>query len=338
MSQINIKFPDGSVKQFEQGVTALDIAKGISSSLAKKCIVAKIDNEFIDLERPILADGSIELVTGDVEGLGDIYNHSCAHLLANAIKELYPNAMFGVGPAIEEGFYYDLDLGDVKLNDEDLVKIEKKMVALVAGGANIVRREVSKEEALEIFKNDVYKTELINELPEDELITIYSQGSFTDLCRGPHVSSTKWLKNFKLLNVSGAYWRGDAKKAQLQRIYGTCFYSEEALKQHLINLEERKKRDHRRLGKELDLFMISEFGPGFPFWLPNGMILRKNLENFWYNIHTEEGYKFIQTPIMLDKELWEISGHWANYRENMYTSQIDEKEFAIKPMNCQEEC
>ena len=331
---INITFPDGSVKQFDEGIKAIDIAKGISSSLAKKCIIAKLNNEFIDLEAPIYVDGSIELVTGEVEGLNDIYNHSCAHLLANAIKELYPNAMFGVGPAIEEGFYYDMDLGDVKLNDEDLVKIEKKMVALVAGGAPIVRKEVSKEEALELFKNDVYKTELINELPDSELITTYSQGSFTDLCRGPHVSSTKWLKNFKLLNVSGAYWRGDAKKAQLQRIYGTCFFSEQALKEHLHNLEERKKRDHRKLGKELDLFMISEYGPGFPFWLPKGMILRKNLENFWYNIHTEEGYQFIQTPIMLNKELWETSGHWQNYRENMYTSQIDEVEFAIKPMNC----
>ncbi len=331
---INITFPDGSVKQFDEGIKAIDIAKGISSSLAKKCIIAKLNNEFIDLEAPISVDGSIELVTGEVEGLNDIYNHSCAHLLANAIKELYPNAMFGVGPAIEEGFYYDMDLGDVKLNDEDLVKIEKKMVALVAGGAPIVRKEVSKEEALELFKNDVYKTELISELPDSELITTYTQGSFTDLCRGPHVSSTKWLKNFKLLNVSGAYWRGDAKKAQLQRIYGTCFFSEQALKEHLHNLEERKKRDHRKLGKELDLFMISEYGPGFPFWLPKGMILRKNLENFWYNIHTEEGYQFIQTPIMLDKELWETSGHWQNYRENMYTSQIDEKEFAIKPMNC----
>ena len=208
---INITFPDGSVKQFDEGIKASDIAKGISSSLAKKCILAKLNNEFIDLEAPIYVDGSIELVTGEVEGLNDIYNHSCAHLLANAIKELYPNAMFGVGPAIEEGFYYDMDLGDVKLNDEDLVKIEKKMVALVAGGAPIVRKEVSKEEALEIFKNDVYKTELINELPDSELITTYTQGSFTDLCRGPHVSSTKWLKNFKLLNVSGAYWRGDEK-------------------------------------------------------------------------------------------------------------------------------
>ena len=251
-----------------------------------------------------------------------------------AIKELYPNAMFGVGPAIEEGFYYDMDLGNVKLTEEDLPKIEKKMVALVASGAEIKRLVVSKAEALELFKEDIYKQELINELPDEETITVYEQGKFRDLCRGPHVSSTKWLKNFKLLSVSGAYWRGDSSKAQLQRIYGTCFFNEADLKQHLIDLEERKKRDHRRIGKQLELFMMSDYGPGFPFWLPNGMILRRTLENFWYKIHTKAGYLFVQTPVMLNKELWETSGHWYNYKENMYISTIDEKEFAIKPMNC----
>lgn len=331
---IKITFPDLSVKEFENGVTPLDVANGISSSLAKKCIVAKYNNELVDMYQPLDKDGSIELILGGVEGLEDLLNHSCAHLLAQAIKELYPNAMFGVGPAIEEGFYYDMDLGDVKLTEEDLPKIEKKMQALVASGELIKRHIVSKTEALELFKDDVYKTELITELDDNAIITIYEQGNFKDLCRGPHVSSTKWLKNFKLLSVSGAYWRGDAKRAQLQRVYGTCFMNEEALKTHLHNLEERKKRDHRKLGKELDLFMMSEYGPGFPFWLPNGMILRRNLENFWYNIHTKAGYLFVQTPIMLNKELWEISGHWYNYKENMYTSEIDEKEFAIKPMNC----
>lgn len=331
---ISIKFPDGSLKEFEKNVTPNDIALSISPSLAKKCVIARVNNELHDMSSPISEDSSIELLTIESEGLQDVLNHSCAHLLANAIKELYPNAMFGVGPAIEEGFYYDLDLGDVKLTDEDLSKIEKKMSALVAGGALIKRLVLSKQEALELFKDDKYKVELINELPEDEVITVYEQGNFRDLCRGPHVSSTKWLKNFKLLSVSGAYWRGDSKNAQLQRIYGTCFAKEEDLKQHLINLEERKKRDHRRLGKELELFMISEYGPGFPFWLPNGMILRRNLENFWYDLHTKRGYQFVQTPIMLNKELWEISGHWYNYKENMYTSMIDDREFAIKPMNC----
>ncbi len=331
---IKITFPDNSVKEFENGVTPLNIASGISSSLAKKCVIAKVNGVLHDMATPIEVDATIELLNIESKELQDVLNHSCAHLLAHAIKKLYPHAMFGVGPAIDEGFYYDLDLGDVKLTDEDLVKIEKKMTALVAEGANITRRVVSKEEAKELFKDEVYKLELIEELPDEESITVYEQGDFRDLCRGPHVSSTKWLKNFKLLSVSGAYWRGDAKKAQLQRVYGTCFAKEEDLKQHLINLEERKKRDHRRLGKELELFMISEYGPGFPFWLPNGMILRRNLENFWYDLHTKRGYQFVQTPVMLSKELWETSGHWYNYKENMYTSQIDEREFAIKPMNC----
>lgn len=333
-NQLKLIFPDGSEKEFNFGVTPSEVAASISSSLVKKCVIAEVDGELVDMNSPLSKGGSIKLLTASAEGLEPVLNHSCAHLLANAIKELYPGAMFGVGPAIEEGFYYDMDLGDVKLTEEDLPKIEKKMQALVASGMEIKRREVSKKEALELFSNDVYKTELINELPDGEIISIYEQGSFRDLCRGPHVSSTKWLKNFKLLSVSGAYWRGDSSKAQLQRVYGTCFMNEEALKEHLHNLEERKKRDHRKLGKELELFMMSEYGPGFPFWLPNGMILRHNLENFWYNIHTENGYLFVQTPTMLNRELWETSGHWFNYKENMYTSTIDEKEFAIKPMNC----
>ena len=242
--------------------------------------------------------------------------------------------MFGVGPAIEEGFYYDVDLGDVKLAEEDLPKIEKKMAALVASGEKIKRFEVSKEEALELFKDDVYKTELINELPEGSVITVYEEGSYKDLCRGPHVSSVKFLKNFKLLACSGAYWRGDSNRQMLQRVYGTCFGTAEELKEHLHNLEERKKRDHRKLGKELGLFMMSEYGPGFPFWLPNGMTLKNTLVGFWTDIHTKHGYKFIQTPTMLNRELWETSGHWFNYKENMYTSTIDDAEFAIKPMNC----
>ena len=242
---IKITFPDLSVKEFENGVTANQIATSISPSLAKKCFIAKLNDELIDLNRPILHNGKIELITGGTSGYESVLNHSCAHLLAQAIRELYPNAMFGVGPAIEEGFYYDIDLGDVKITEEDLPKIEKKMQALVAAAEPIVRKEVSKAEALEMFKNDVYKEELINELEDGVVISVYQQGNFCDLCRGPHVANTKWLKNFKLLSVSGAYWRGDAKKAQLQRIYGTCFMNEEELKQHLVDLEERKKRDHR---------------------------------------------------------------------------------------------
>ena len=331
---IKITFPDGSIREYKKGTTALDVAQSISVSLVKKCLAVKLNGELKDLKAPIESDAAIELITADAKGMEPLLNHSCAHMLAQAIKELYPNAMFGVGPAIEEGFYYDLDLGDVKLTEEDLVKIEKKMKAIAEGNTEIERRVVSKAEALELFKNDKYKVELINELESDAVISVYQQGNFMDLCRGPHVSSTKWLKNFKLLSVSGAYWRGDAKREQLQRIYGTCFMKEAELKEHLEIIEERKKRDHRKLGRELDLFMMSEYGPGFPFWLPKGMILRRNLENFWFDIHTKEGYQFVQTPIMLNKELWETSGHWQNYRENMYTSQIDEVEFAIKPMNC----
>lgn len=330
---MKIYFPDGNSKEFAQGASAYEIAQAISVSLAKNAIAAKVDGELYDLHRPINHDAHLEIVT-DTKELTDLLNHSCAHLLAQAIKEMYPQALFGVGPTIEEGFYYDMDLGDVKISEENFGEIERKMLKLAEQNFLIVRKEFSRSEALEFFKNDKYKVELINDLPEGEVITAYSQGSFTDLCRGPHLPSTKWLRHFKLLNVSGAYFRGDSKREQLQRIYGIAFFTKEELTKYLELVEERKKRDHRRLGKELDLFMISEFGPGFPFWLPNGMILRRNLEEFWYKIHTQAGYQLIQTPIMLDKSLWEISGHWTNYRENMYVAEIDDREFAIKPMNC----
>ena len=264
----------------------------------------------------------------------NMLNHSCAHLLAHAVKRLYPNALFWVGPTIKEGFYYDIDLGDNVVTEDDLNKISKEMKKIVKENKLIKREELTKKEALEMFKNDPYKLDIINSLNDDEIISAYRQGEFIDLCRGPHVESTKLLKYFKLLKVSGAYYKGDSNNKMLQRIYGVCFENEEDLNEHLNLLEEAKKRDHRKLGKELNLFMISEYGPGFPFWLPNGMILRKSLEDFWYEEHRKEGYDFIQTPIMLSKELWETSGHWKNYRENMYTSEIDDKEFAIKPMNC----
>ena len=264
-----------------------------------------------------------------------VMNHSCAHLLAQAVKHLYPNALFWVGPVIEEGFYYDIDLGDEVIKEEDLEKIEREMKKISKDGKRIVRHEISKKEALEKFKDDPYKIDLISRMDENEqVISCYTQGDFTDLCRGPHVDTVKELKYFKLLKVSGAYWKGDANNKMLQRIYGICFKNEEDLVKHLEDLEEAKRRDHKKLGRELELFMISEYGPGFPFFLPKGMILRNELENFWYKEHTKEGYQFIKTPIMLNKELWELSGHWYNYRENMYTSEIDEKTFAIKPMNC----
>ena len=264
-----------------------------------------------------------------------VLNHSCAHLLAQAVKHLYPHAKFWVGPVITDGFYYDIDLGDDVLHEEDLAKIEKEMKKIAKDGKRIVRHEISKAEALEMFKDDPYKLDLIGHMDEDDtVISCYSQGDFTDLCRGPHVESVKELKHFKLLKVSGAYWKGDANNKMLQRVYGICFDTDEEVQNYLNFLEEAKKRDHKKLSRELDLFMMSEYGPGFPFFLPNGMILRNVLENYWYEEHTKEGYQFIKTPIMLSKDLWELSGHWANYQDNMYTTMIDDREFAIKPMNC----
>ncbi|MDD3126441.1 MAG: threonine--tRNA ligase [Candidatus Izemoplasmatales bacterium] len=331
---INIQFADGSVKSFAKGISAEAIATAISPSLRKRCLAAEVNGVLTDLTRPIETDAKLILITEESPVALEIIRHSSAHLMAQAIKTMYPWAQFGVGPNIEEGFYYDIDLGDTVLTDTDLPEIEKVMTKLVAQSELVSRREVSKAEALSVFKNDIYKTELINDLPDGDIITLYSQGDFTDLCRGPHVPSTKWLKHFKLLSLAGAYWRGDSKNKQLTRIYGTSFFTAEALTDYLTMVEERKKRDHRKLGKELDLFMLSEYGPGFPFWLPNGMILRRELENFWYKVHLKEGYKLIQTPIMLNKELWEVSGHWTIYREHMYTSTIDDQEYAIKPMNC----
>lgn len=263
-----------------------------------------------------------------------VLNHSCAHLLAQAVKHLYPQAKFWVGPVIEDGFYYDMDLQDQVIKEEDLPAIEKEMKKIAKDGKRIVKEELTRQQALDLFADDPYKIDLIEHFNENETITAYRQGDFVDLCRGPHVESVKLLKHFKLLKVSGAYYKGDSNNKMLQRIYGICFENEQDLQDYLNFLEEAKKRDHRKLGKELELFMLSEYGPGFPFWLPDGMILRRQLENFWIEEHLKEGYQLIQTPIMLNKKLWEISGHWANYRENMYISEIDKYEFAIKPMNC----
>ena len=260
-------------------------------------------------------------------------NHSCAHVMAQAVKHLYPQAKFWVGPVVSEGFYYDIDLGDQVITDDDLPKIEKEMKKICKDGKRIIREDISKEEALEMFKDDPYKLDLIQGL-EDGHITCYRQGDFVDLCRGPHVETVKLCKNFKLLKHSGAYWKGDKNNKVLQRIYGVCFPTAQELQEHLDFLEEAKKRDHKKLGRELDLFMMSEYAPGMPFFLPHGMLLRNTLEQYWYEEHAKEGYQFIKTPIMMSRELWETSGHWDNYKENMYTSEIDEREFAIKPMNC----
>ena len=332
---MEIKFLDGSVKEFEEGKNALEIASSISSGLAKKCVYALVNGESYDMSRPIYSNASLELITKDDPRAIEVLNHSCAHLLASAVKRLYPNACFGVGPAIEEGFYYDINPGDgIKFDESSLSKIENEMKRIASSDVKFERIEVSRKEALEFFVNDKYKTEIINELPEDSVITLYRHGDFVDLCRGVHVPSAKFLKNCKLLNVSGAYWRGDSKNEMLQRIYGTCFATEEELAKYLVILEERKKRDHRKIGRELGLFMISEFGPGLPFWLPNGYTLRRQLEDFWLDLHQKNNYKVIETPIMLSKELWETSGHWDHYKEDMYITMVDDNEFAIKPMNC----
>ena len=263
-----------------------------------------------------------------------VLNHSCAHVMAQAIKHLYPQAKFWVGPVVSEGFYYDVDLGNDVIKDEDIPKIEKEMKKICIDGKRITRQEISKEEALEMFKDDEYKIDLINNFENDTTISCYRQGDFVDLCRGPHVETVKACKNFKLTKHSGAYWKGDKENKVLQRIYGVCFETSEDLAKHLELLEEAKRRDHKKLGKELGLFMMSEYAPGMPFFLPKGMILRNTLEQFWYEEHAKEGYEFIKTPIMMSRELWETSGHWENYKEDMYTSMVDDREFAIKPMNC----
>ena len=264
-----------------------------------------------------------------------ILNHSCAHLMAQAIKHLYPQAHFWVGPVITEGFYYDIDLGDASISEADFAKIEKEMKKISKDGKRIIREELTKEQALEMFKDDPYKLDLIGNMDENEVtITAYRQGDYVDLCRGPHVESVKQIKYFKLLKASGAYWKGDSNNKMLQRVYGICFPTEEELNEHLNLIEEAKKRDHRKLGKELDLFFLSDYGPGLPFWLPNGYTLKRTLEDFWLDLHKKRGYQTIQTPIFLNRELWETSGHWDHYQDDMFTFEVPDGTFAIKPMNC----
>ena len=330
---IKITFPDGSVKEYEQGITTIEIAKMISPGLAKKTVAGKVNDELVEANRPINCDAKFEIITKDSPIAFEILNHSTAHLMAQAIKRLYPNAKFGIGPHIEEGFYYDIDFNGDVITDNDFAKIEKMMHNISSEAIDIERKEISKKDALDFFKDEPYKLELISDL-EDGAMTIYTQKDFTDLCRGIHLMNTKEIKYFKLLSVAGAYWRGNSNNKMLTRIYGTSWFSEEDLKNHLTNLEERKKRDHRKLGKELGLFMISDFGPGLPFWLPNGYILRRVLEDYWLDLHRKNGYVVVETPQILSKELWITSGHWDHYKEDMFITQADDTEYAIKPMNC----
>lgn len=323
---------DNTKLEINDGENGFEVAKKISESLAKKAIGYKLNDKIYDLFSTIIESGKFEILTSSSLEAFHILNHSTAHLMAQAIQSLFKNAKFGIGPAIEDGFYYDVDFEDYVLKEDDLKKIEDKMKEYSKKNEYIIRQVVSKEKALELFKDNPYKVELINELEGE--ISIYKQGDFIDLCMGTHVPSTGFIKYFKLDTIAGAYWRGDSKNKQLTRIYGVSCWSKEDLEYREHIKEEAKKRDHRKLGKELGLFMLSEYGPGFPFFLPNGLVLRREIENWWYKIHDEANYKCIKTPIMLSKELWEISGHWDHYKENMYTSKIDGKEFAIKPMNC----
>lgn len=333
----NIKLKDGSVRSVEDGSTVLELVKQVSNSLAKKVLAAKMDGKTVDLMTPITKDAEIEFLTFEDEDGRWALRHTAAHVMAQALQHLYAKdgIQFAIGPAIENGFYYDIDM-EKKLTDSDLKDIEKEMDRIVKQNIPMIRKEISRADALKFFeeKGQSYKVELINDLPEDALISIYEQGDFTDLCAGPHVVGTGKVKAFKLQSVAGAYWRGNEKNKMLQRIYGTAFEKKEDLADYLHMLEEAAKRDHRKLGKELDLFSLHEEGPGFPFFHPNGMVIRNELINYWREVHRRYGYQEVKTPMIMNRKLWETSGHWDHYKENMYFTKIDEEDYAVKPMNC----
>ncbi|MFJ5788813.1 threonine--tRNA ligase [Lysinibacillus sp. NPDC093197] len=330
---LNIQFPDGKQQVFTKGVTLTDIAQAISPALRKKAIVGSVNGTITDLTRPILADAQINLFDASSREGIEVIRHSTAHLLAQAIKRIFPDVQFGVGPVIENGFYYDIDLAQ-SLVPTDLQKIEKMMKRIVQENIEIHRKIVSREEAKQLFQHDKLKLELLADIPEEDIITVYEQGDFYDLCRGPHVSSTGKLQHFQLMQVSGAYWRGDSQNKMLQRIYGVSFATKEELQDYFVFLEEAEKRNHRKLGKELELFMFSEEAPGMPFYLANGQIIRNELESFLRNLQTKYDYQEVRTPFMMNQRLWEQSGHWDHYKDNMYFTQVDAQSFALKPMNC----
>ena len=335
MADVKIILPDGSAKEYAAGTTLGEAVKQLSNSLAKKVLAANVNGELTDLREELVDGAEVAFLTFEDDGGKHTLRHTASHILAQAVKRLWPEAKLAIGPAIDKGFYYDIDM-EHTLTPEDLGKIEKEMSRIVKENLPITKSVMSRQEAIEFFKskNEDYKVELIEDLPEDAVISCYAQGDFVDLCAGPHVASTGKVKAFKLQSIAGAYWRGDEKNKMLQRIYGTAFEKKEELDAYLHMLEEAAKRDHRKLGKELGLFVIKEEGPGFPFFLPKGMALRNELENFWREVHHDFEYDEIRTPIILNKQLWETSGHWEHYRENMYTTIIDDEEYAIKPMNC----
>ncbi|PGM46321.1 threonine--tRNA ligase [Bacillus thuringiensis] len=332
---IEIKFPDGSVKEFGKGITLEEIAGSISSSLKKKAVAGKVNDGLYDLRRNIEENAEVEIITIDSNEGVEIARHSAAHILAQAVKRMYGDINLGVGPVIENGFYYDMDLPS-SVNIEDLRKIEKEMKKIINENIKIERVEVSREEAAKLFQemNDRLKLELLEAIPSGESVTLYKQGEFVDLCRGPHLPSTGYLKAFQLTHVSGAYWRGDSNNQVLQRIYGVAFSSQKELEEYLHFVEEAAKRNHRKLGNELELFMFSEEAPGMPFYLPKGQMIRNELEAFLRGIQKEYNYQEVRTPFMMNQEVWERSGHWGHYKDNMYFSEVDNKSFALKPMNC----
>ncbi|RQX29267.1 threonine--tRNA ligase [Staphylococcus warneri] len=336
MDQINIQFPDGNSKAFDKGTTTEDIAQSISPGLRKKAVAGKFNGQMVDLTRPLETDGEIEIVTLGSEEALEVLRHSTAHLMAQALKRLYGDVKFGVGPVIEGGFYYDFDTEE-KISSDDFEKIEKTMKQIVDENHKIERKVVSRDEAKDFFKDDPYKLELIDAIPEDENVTLYSQGEFTDLCRGVHVPSTSKIKEFKLLSTAGAYWRGDSNNKMLQRIYGTAFFDKKDLKAHLQMLEERRERDHRKIGKELDLFANNQLvGAGLPLWLPNGATIRREIERYIVDKEVSMGYDHVYTPVIANVDLYKTSGHWDHYQEDMFpTMKLDEtEEMVLRPMNC----
>ena len=336
MEQVKITLKDGSVKEVNKGVTLMELAASLSRSLAKSALAAKVNGKVVDLTRPIQQDATVEFLGSDTQEGLDALRHSASHIMAQAVQHLFGDEVqFGIGPWIANGFYYDIDTEHTFV-PEDLTKIEAEMEKIIKQDLPIVRQEMSREEAIRFFqeKKQLYKVELIRDLPEDAVISLYTQGDFTDLCAGPHLPSTGRIKALKLQSLAGAYWRGNEKNKMLQRIYGTAFEKKADLDAYLTMLEEAARRDHRKLGKELDLFSMQEEGPGFPFFHAKGMVIRNELENFWRKLHTKFGYEEIKTPIILNEALWHQSGHWDHYKENMYFTKIDEADYAVKPMNC----
>ncbi|MDD4776339.1 MAG: threonine--tRNA ligase [Syntrophomonas sp.] len=332
---VNISLPDGRHREYQEGTSLLQIAEDISPKLAKNAVAAVFNDKVTDLTTLVYKDGKVQFLDFDHEKARNVYRHSSSHVMAQAVKRLWPETKFAIGPAIDKGFYYDFDT-DHTFTPDDFALIEKEMNSIIKSDYPIVRRELSKEEAIQFFadRKEDYKVELIRDLPDDAIISVYQQGEFVDLCAGPHLPSTGKVKAIKLMSLAGAYWRGDENKKMLQRIYATSFPKQVMLDDYLHKLEEARKRDHRKLGKELGLFVLLDEGPGFPFFLPKGMVIRNELENFWRQAHQQAGYQEIRTPIILNRELWEQSGHWDHYKDNMYFTKIDDQDFAVKPMNC----